>query len=237
MADTFSSLEHIYCCTSVVHAQLLSLVTNSCSPRPRDVHVIMCTYPRGSTHAPLWGRLHAAQTLWLHRLYTWRATAQCKQPVSSIVCMKCSHKAVVLLFSSNFFLLLRNIQDLLSCIQSENSPVETVQGLLLVWVCCLKCRWDSEMWSSKSGWSNRLLGLKADMENCTAVCNTHTGFYNSGKLFSCDYERTHVEHFCVCETLMEPQPVSPHKLAFTGPDYTSIQDCTSCVWHFADSLS
>lgn len=40
-----------------------------------------------------------------------------------------------------------------------------MQVTLLVWLCCLQCWTDSEIQSSKSGWSNRLLCLKADQKN------------------------------------------------------------------------
>lgn len=42
---------------------------------------------------------------------------------------------------------------------------KTIQWAVLVWACCTRCWWDNDIWSSKSGWSSRLLHLKVNQRN------------------------------------------------------------------------
>ncbi len=69
-------------------------------------------------------------------------------------------------------------------VQTKNSPaLKRMKGVALVGACFLMHWWDDEMWSRKSSLSNTASVLAHQTpKHCTAVYNTHTGFYHSGKL-------------------------------------------------------
>lgn len=143
--------------------------------------------------------LHILKALQEHQLHMcWESKREC--PFHPL------YICTVLLFSLSchfsffdFCLLFSNIQELVSCVQTENSPVKTIQAVL-VWVCCLNCLWDNGIWSSKSGWSNRLLCLKAYQKITAQRFVIFTGWIlQLWKLarFNPAYKCTHVEHVCV----------------------------------------
>lgn len=61
------------------------------------------------------------------------------------------------------------------CQHGSQSCVKIVQGAVLVGACALRYRWDNEIQSRNSGWSNRLMHFKAYQmpKPCTTVYNTH----------------------------------------------------------------
>ena len=87
-------------------------------------------------------------------------------PVSSTVCMDCIPVLMKqsLLFST-FSYCSATYRNCSAAFRLKTVLSKTTHRAMLVWACCLKCSWDTEIRSSKSSWRNWLLHLKADQTN------------------------------------------------------------------------